>query len=594
MYPPIRYRIIPVRPAAHLFWVMVEVADPDPAGQVFSLPTWIPGSYMIREFARHIVTIRAECDGRPVLLEKIDKHRWRAEPVHPRVGLLVDYEVYAWDLSVRSAHLDQTHGFFNGSSVFLLPEGHERRTCLVYLEPPADEACRGWKVATTLPTARGLSGAARLHGFGLSRAADYDELIDHPVEMGHPTVARFEAGGVPHEVALTGRHDCDLPRLTADLARVCQWHIDLFGGPPPMERYLFLAMIVGEGYGGLEHRASTALLASRHDLPHAGMEGVPEAYRGFLGLCSHEYFHTWNVKRIKPAAFIPYDLSREAHTRLLWAFEGFTSYYDDLALVRSGVISAGDYLEALGKTIANVLKGAGRLKQSVADSSFDAWIKYYRQDENSPNAVVSYYAKGALVALALDLQLRLASGGGRSLDDLMRSLWQGHGLTGVGVAEDGLYRLTERLGGGKLARWLEQAVTGTADLPLAGWLKRMGVGYAAEAPTRGPWLGAKLAGGNGEARLAQVHDGGPALAAGLSAGDVLVAMDGLKVTAAGLEAQLARRRPGERVRIHAFRRDELMEFDLTLAAPPPTSIKLKLVERPTAAVAALRRGWIGS
>jgi predicted metalloprotease with PDZ domain len=594
MSPPIRYRIFPVAPAAHLFRVMVEVADPDPAGQVFSLPTWIPGSYMIREFARNIVTIRAECDGRPMVLEKLDKHRWRAAPVRPRVGLLVDYEVYAWDLSVRAAHLDQTHGFFNGSSVFLLPEGQEVRTCLVYLEPPADEACRDWKVATTLPTARGLSGAARLHGFGLYRAANYDELIDHPVEMGDHDVARFEAGGVPHEVVLTGRHHGDLPRLTADLAKVCQWHIDLFGGTPPMERYVFMAMIVGEGYGGLEHRASTALLASRNDLPHAGMEDMSEAYRGFLGLCSHEYFHTWNVKRIKPAAFVPYDLAREGYTRLLWAFEGFTSYYDDLALVRSGVIAAGDYLELLGKTISNVLKGAGRLKQSVAESSFDAWTKYYRQDENAPNAIVSYYAKGALVALALDLQLRLGSQGRTSLDDLMRALWQEHGLPGVGVEEDGLYRLTERIGGKKLARWLEQAVTGTDDLPLAGWLKRLGVNYTAEAEGQGSWLGAKVASGSGDVRLTQVFDCGPAQAAGLSAGDVLLAVDGLKVTGTNLEAQLGRRHAGETLRIHAFRRDELMEFELTLVEPPLTAIKLKLAERPAAAVRALRQGWLGN
>jgi predicted metalloprotease with PDZ domain len=594
MSPQIRYRIFPAQPAAHLFRVMVEVADPDPAGQVFSLPTWIPGSYMIREFARNIVTIRAECDGAPVALEKLDKHRWRAAPVRPRVGLLVDYEVYAWDLSVRAAHLDQTHGFFNGSSVFLLPEGQEDRTCLVYLEPPADEACHGWKVATTLPTAKGLSGAARLHSFGLYRAANYDELIDHPVEMGNHAVGHFEAGGVSHEVVLTGHHHCDLSRLSADLAKICQWHIDLFGGTPPMERYVFMAMIVGEGYGGLEHRASTALLASRNDLPHAGMEAMTEAYRGFLGLCSHEYFHTWNVKRIKPAAFVPYDLSREGYTRLLWAFEGFTSYYDDLALVRSGVIGPDDYLELLGKTVGNVLKGAGRLKQSVAESSFDAWTKYYRQDENAPNAIVSYYAKGALVALALDLQLRLASGGQTSLDDLMRALWQEHGLTGIGVAEDGLYRLTERLGGRKLARWLERAVTGTEDLPLAGWLKRVGVNYTAEAEGHGPWLGVKLAAGGGEARLAQVFDGGPAQAAGLSAGDVLVAVDGLKVTGANLEAQLGRYPMGKVLRIHAFRRDELMEFELNLADPPRTAIKLTLTQWPSAMAKELRRGWIGT
>ncbi len=592
MSAPVRYRIVPSNPAAHLFRVMVEVADPDPEGQVFTLPTWIPGSYMIREFARHIVSIRAECDGAPVALEKVDKCSWRAAPVSPRVGLLVDYEVYAWDLSVRAAHLDQSHGFFNGSSVFLSPQGREDRVCLVYLEPPVDERCQGWKVATTLPTARGLSGAARPRGFGLYRAANYDELIDHPVEMGHHQVGHFEVAGVPHEVVLTGRHDCDLPRLTADLTRICAWQVGSFGGVPPMERYLFLTMIVGDGYGGLEHRSSTALLASRGDLPYPGMKGVPEAYRGFLGLCSHEYFHTWNVKRIQPQAFQPYDLSQEAYTRQLWVFEGFTSYYDDLALVRSGVISTQDYLDLLAKTLGAVLKGSGRLKQSLADSSFDAWIKYYRQDENAPNAVVSYYTKGALVALALDLQLRLNSGGVTSLDSVMAALWQEYGKTGRGLPEGGIFALVERLGGPKLARWLERTVQGTEDFPLARWLARMGVTYAAEGEGSGPWLGAKVA-TQGEAKLAQVFDGGPAQAAGLSAGDVLVALDGLKVTGANLAASLERRRAGERVTIHAFRRDELMHFTLDLALPPATRITLGLAKRPSEEVRVLRQAWIG-
>ncbi|MBL8446860.1 MAG: M61 family metallopeptidase [Zoogloeaceae bacterium] len=592
MSAPVRYRILPSNPAAHLFRVMVEVADPDPEGQVFTLPTWIPGSYMIREFARNIVSIRAECDGEPVILEKVDKCSWRAAPVTPRVGLLIDYEVYAWDLSVRAAHLDQTHGFFNGSSVFVCPQGREDRVCLVYLEPPVDESCQGWKVATTLPTARGLSGAARLHGFGLYRAANYDELIDHPVEMGHHQVGHFEVAGVRHEVVLTGQHDCDLPRLTADLARICEWQIGFFGGTVPMERYLFLTLLVGDGYGGLEHRSSTALIASRNDLPFRGMKGVPEAYRGFLGLCSHEYFHTWNVKRIQPQAFQPYDLAREAYTRLLWVFEGFTSYYDDLALVRSGVIGVQDYLDLVAKNIGAVMKGSGRLKQSVAESSFDAWIKYYRQDENAPNAIVSYYTKGALIALALDLQLRLGSAGVVSLDDLMRLLWREFGETGRGVAEGEVFQLVERLGGAKIAHWLERAVSGTEDFPLGRWLSRIGVSYLAEPESVGPWLGAKVA-AQGDAKLIQVFDGGPAQEAGLSAGDVLVALDGLKVSGTSLAGSLERRRVGERVTIHAFRRDELMRFTVELAPAPSNRITLGLAKRPSEDVRALRQAWVG-
>ncbi|MDY0012597.1 MAG: PDZ domain-containing protein [Rhodocyclaceae bacterium] len=590
----IRYRIQPAKPEAHLFQVSCEVGAPDPAGQRFRLPAWIPGSYMIREFARHIVTIRAETNGRPVPLEKLDKHTWRAPALAGHQPLTVHYEVYAWDLSVRAAHLDTTHGFFNGPSVFLAVVGQESLPCLVDIQPPAGKAYRNWKVATALAEARGEAGAAKRHGFGLYQAGDYDELIDHPVEMGAFTLARFEAGGVPHEVVLTGRHDCDLTRLTTDLRKICQWQIDLFGGSPPMERYLFLVMVVGEGYGGLEHRASTALLANRNDLPHPAMEGLPEGYKSFLGLCSHEYFHTWNVKRIKPAAFVPYDLAQESYTRLLWAFEGFTSYYDDLTLVRSGVIAPADYLELLGKTLSNVERGSGRLKQSVAESSFDAWIKYYRQDENAPNAIVSYYAKGALVALALDLQLRLNSRGKTSLDDFMVQLWRRHGQTGQGVAEDGLFRLAEELGSRELGRWLRQTVTGTQDIPLERWFRQLGVTPSRDGEAKGPWLGIKLAPGNGEAKLAQVLDDGPAQAAGLAAGDTLVAMDGLRVTSANLDPRLARQKPGDTLTVHAFRRDELMEFRLALAPQPKTRVILKLAPKPSPVARKLRRAWLGA
>ncbi len=596
LLPPIRYTIAPIHPEAHLFGVSCTVADPDPGGQRFSLPAWIPGSYMIREFARNIVTLRAETGGRAVRVEKLDKHTWRAAPVAGGKALTLHYEVYAWDLSVRAAHLDQTHGFFNGSSVFLAAEGKTERTCLVNIECPQGAAYRAWKVATALPRAEGELGVAQAYGFGLYRAADYDELIDHPVEMGTFTLAFFEAGGVRHDVVLTGRHDCDTARLTADLADVCRWQIALFDSPPPMDRYVFLVTVVGDGYGGLEHRASTALLASRADLPWVGMEGVPDGYKAFLGLCSHEYFHTWNVKRIKPAAFAPYDLSCENYTRLLWAFEGFTSYYDDLALVRSGVLPAADYLGLLAKTMSGVLRGAGRFKQSVAESSFDAWIKYYRQDENAPNAIVSYYTKGALIALSLDLRLREGSGGRKSLDDVMRLLWQRHG-DGAGVPESGIYAIVADVGreqGERLARWLRKVVEGTDDLPFSPILNHFGVNCRLEPAGRAPVLGVKLAAGNGEAKIATVYDGSAAQAAGLSAGDVLIALGGLRVSAGNLDGLLARRAAGERIEVHAFRRDELMRFEVELAAAPVDTAHLSLAAKPIASARRLRKGWLGS
>lgn len=600
MTPQIRYTITPHHPEAHLFRVTCNVAQPDPAGQQFSLPAWIPGSYMIREFARNIVTLEAEADGKPVRLTKLDKHTWRAAKVPAGQTLNVTYDVYAWDLSVRAAHLDQTHAFFNGTSVFLSVAGQEDQPCLVDIRPPKGKAYGQWRVATALSTAKGEKGAAKEFGFGLYRAENYDELVDHPVEMGDFTHARFKAGGAKHDFVITGRHDCDLKRLTTDLEKICDWQINLFGKPAPVDRYVFLTMIVGDGYGGLEHRASTALLASRKDLPYPGMVGQSKDYRTFLGLCSHEYFHTWNIKRIKPAAFTPYDLTQENYTQLLWAFEGITSYYDDLAMVRSGVITPADYLELISATISRVLRGSGRLKQSVAESSFDAWTKFYRQDENAPNAVVSYYAKGSLIALALDLQLREASGGKTSLDDVMRLLWKNYGQTGVGVAEDGVFDAVAEVASAispeaakRITDNLKRSVNGTADLPLARLLKPFGVDYKATAASTTPTLGVRMGSGK-EAKISAVFDNGPAQMAGLSAGDVLVALDGLKVTGSDLEAMLSRRKAGDKVRIHAFRRDELMEFEVKLAEAPPDAVKLTLHGKPAATAPTLRLGWLGS
>ncbi|MCB1928885.1 MAG: M61 family metallopeptidase [Rhodocyclaceae bacterium] len=589
----LQYRVELADPSGHLLRVRLTIADPDPQGQRLSLPAWIPGSYMIRDFARNIVALEARSGGRRLAVVKLDKHSWRCAPGRPGAPLEIECEIYAWDLSVRAAHFDHSHAFFNGTSVFLRAHGHEQRICLVDLVAPSWRGAEDWRVATALAEAKGWPGAAKRHGFGCYLAADYDELIDHPVEIGTFSRASFKAGGVSHEVIVTGRHDADLKRLGADLARVCEWQITLFGKPAPMKRYLFLTMVVGDGYGGLEHQASTALLASRNDLPHAAMDKPTEGYRRFLGLCSHEYFHSWNVKRIRPAAFTPYDLSREVHTSLLWAFEGITSYYDDLALVRSGVLAPGDYLEQLGRTIAGVVRGPGRLRQSLADSSFDAWTKYYRQDENAPNAIVSYYTKGALVALATDLQLRTASDGASSLDDVMRLLWRRHGDGAAGVTEGGVFDVVAEIGGDGLARWLRKAVEGTGDLPLKRLFKPFGI-QLTEEPEELPSLGVRLAPGIADARLASVINGGAAHRAGLSAGDELVAIDGLRVGRETLDGHLRRRLPGDRLRVEAFRRDELRSFEVVLDPPALKTVRLKSRSGATGAQRRLQAGWLGS
>lgn len=595
----IHYHITPSSPEAHLFAITLTIQQPAADGQVLSLPAWIPGSYMIRDFARHIVWIEARCNGAAIALTKLDKQTWRCAPCAG--PLEIRYEVYAWDLSVRGAHLDTTHGYFNGSSVFLRVHGQDEQPCSVQIVRPAGSAYSDWRVATTLPPVD-----AEPWDFGGYQAADYDELIDHPVEMGRFEVIEFEACGVPHAVTLTGRQRADENRLARDLKTLCEYHIRLFGEPPPMQRYLFQVMVTGDGYGGLEHRSSTSLLCSRDDLPREGQDEMSEGYRRFLGLCSHEYFHTWNVKRIKPAVFQPYDLSREVHTPLLWFFEGVTSYYDDLALVRSGLISRDSYLELLGQTITRVLRGNGRLKQSLADSSFDAWTKFYKQDENAPNAVVSYYTKGSLVALALDLTLRNIGDGRISLDDVMRTLWQRH--ASEGVTEEGLERLIGEVAGSDLSDFLQHALRGTDDLPLAELLATCGIelhlrpaegsgdkggkpGSRNTAPRS--VLGVRSGDDALGAKLLNVFDGGAAQRAGLAAGDIIIAVDGLRVSNDRLDQVIATYASGECVPVHAFRRDELMQFMVTLQPAPADTCYLLDMAAPDPAQQRRRDAWLG-
>jgi predicted metalloprotease with PDZ domain len=541
---------------------------------------------MIRDFARNIVTLKAMSNGVDIFTEKLDKQTWKCEPCE--ASLVVTYDVYAWDLSVRSAHLDTTHGYFNGTSVFLMVHGKEWDASSVEILAPKGEKYKDWRVSTAM-----ARNGAKLYGFGKYCAKNYDELVDHPVELGNFSLATFEVAGVPHDIVLTGKHDADLDRVCQDVKTLCEHHVELFGELPEMERYVFQVMVVGEGYGGLEHRASTSLLCSRYDLPCKGEAKVNERYRNFLGLCSHEYFHTWNVKRIKPAVFLPYELNDETYTRLLWVFEGFTSYYDDLSLVRTGLVEPEEYLDVLAQTITRVLRGSGRLKQSVSDSSFDAWSKFYKQDENAPNAIVSYYAKGSMIALALDLHIRQETNLKFTLDDVMRKLWVEFGKVSIGVDEKDIECLIEEWVGLDLGKFFELYLYGTRDIPLDKYFSEIGLKYILR-PTRSlSDKGGRLANNNANqaervdlgvriapdpvgVKVTHVFDDGAAQKAGVAANDTLIALDGIQVNNGVLEERLARYNAGDYVAIHLFRRDELMELNVCLQAAPLDTCEIHL------------------
>jgi predicted metalloprotease with PDZ domain len=599
----IEYHVSPFHPAAHLFRVTLIVPTPDPRGQKLVLPAWIPGSYMIRDFSRNLVSVTASCDGEPVDLVKLDKHSWQAAPVEGK--LQVECEVYAWDLSVRGAYLDTLHGFFNGTSLFLRVVGQESSPINVVLNPPSTEWIQGWRLATSMPP-----GNVDEDGFGVYEIDNYEQLLDYPVEMGNITELAFEAAAVPHRMVFTGHvMGLDTERLCRDMRAICACHADLFG-ELPVKQYLFMTMVTGDGYGGLEHRDSTALMCKRDDLPFSAMGKMTKGYRNYLGLCSHEYFHLWNVKRIRPKVLQEADLSEEVHTELLWAFEGITSYYDDLALVRSGCIEADSYLELLATTVTRVMRGRGRLRQSVAESSFDTWTRFYKQDENAPNAIVSYYSKGALAALGLDIALRDATDDSSSLDDFMRALWREFGMTDKGVDEGDLEKLAARIAGRDLDVFFQRVVQGREELPLEEWFRFFGIGYRLRA-ARGPedWgssgrsdddenprhsLGARYRQKGEFVELLQVYDEGPAQQCGLSAGDRLVAIDGIQVTTDNLLSILNRLESGTQVEVHAFRRDELLSFQLSLRPPAADTCELWLLadKECTALQLQRRRQWL--
>jgi predicted metalloprotease with PDZ domain len=576
--PAIRYRIDLLDPAAHRYRVTLTV--PAPAReQVLSLPVWIPGSYMVREFGRHLSGFRARQGRRELPLTQLDKTSWRVEPAG-RGALTVVYEAYAFDTSVRTAFLDDSRGFFNATSLCLRVHGQESLPHEVRL----DSLPAGWEVATAMPPVAG-----ERHAYV---SADYDELVDHPFELGRFWRGRFEAGGVPHEFVVAGAWPgFDGERLLADAKRICSAQIAFWHGrgKPPFSRYVFLLNTVEEGYGGLEHRASTALLANRRDLPRQGQAAMSDGYQTLLGLISHEYFHTWNVKRLKPAEFLRFDYTRENYTRLLWFFEGFTSYYDDLMLRRAGLIDSARYLKLISRTLSGVRATPGQQVQSVAESSFDAWVKYYRSDENTPNATISYYTKGALVGLLLDLHLRRA---GESLDALMRRLWKA--APGGAVTEQLVLAEVAALGGEPLAGLLAAWVHGRQELPLAEALSAAGIQLGEEKAGWAAALGLKLS----ESPLTGVQvksvlAGGAAAQAGVSAGDELLAVDGWRIRRLDDAQQwVASDAPFELLLV---RQQRVRRLTVKPRAVPAFERNVTLAPDPQAgpAALALRRAWLG-
>lgn len=554
------------------------------------MPVWTPGSYLVREHQRHVDGLRALDGDRELPVTKVDKQTWRVD-CSGASRVRVAYRLHCFELTVRTNHVDPTHAFINPGAAALFAVGREAEPCSVRLSLPP-----GWRAWVALPLREGAY-----------QAEDFDELVDSPFEMGpeasHQSHA-FTAQGVPHELVVWGKGDFDGRKVLPDIVKIVDAQAALFGGLPYDDRYLFIVHLNDKGRGGLEHRRSCALIVPRFSFVQRS------AYEDFLLLVAHEFFHLWNVKRLRPAAFTPYDWTRENHTRLLWAMEGLTSTYEVLTLRRAGLITPQRFLEIWAERITQLLRTPGRLRTSLAQASFDAWIKHYRPDESTPNTTVSYYLKGSIVGFLLDLELRRRTGGSRSLDDLMRALFQRHGRA-PGLPEEGVEQAALELSReGSLQGWFDRALRSTQELPLDEALRGVGIkavlhaasgaddkggaeGDPADAPDAEAqaraWFGATLREKSGTWEVASVAEGSPAQRAGIGAGDEIVALDGFR---GDLKARLGRAQPGQTVRLSLFRMEELIEAAVQLAPAPRDTVTFVPDPAAPAEALAARDQWL--
>ncbi|WP_414827533.1 M61 family metallopeptidase [Alteromonas sp. H39] len=522
----------------HLFRVTLDLPTHDTDFLELTLPAWIPGSYMIRDFARNIVRLRAEDnEGKLVDVAKTDKQTWLVQTNGTAITLT--YDIYAFDLSVRSAFINDEYAFCNGTSVFLQVKGAESLPCSLQINTVSDKP--DWLIETSMPSRQENAASMRFY------CENYEELIDHPVFIGSCQLKSFDVNGVEFVLLFSGKAPIDTDRIARDLVPVCKHHMQLFGEPQPISRYVFMTLLSDSGFGGLEHRSSTALLYPRFDLPLVNEpEDKTDGYITFLSLCSHELFHTWHVKRIKPEVMVKPDLQAETYTEQLWIYEGFTSFYDDLTLVRAGLIEPEKYLDIVAQNLSRLQVNAGRFKQSAAESSFDAWTRFYKQDASATNHIVSYYTKGGIIAMGLDLLLRTESQGKYNLDNLMKVLWDTYGRDEKGTPNDVIASLCQQHFGIDVNPYLKNTVFGVEDVPLPKWLDSIGValklraksapddkgGVARSAKRVGRAFGAVTKTLETGMMIQVVRQNTPASRAGLQVNDKLIAMNGYVVNPA--------------------------------------------------------------
>ncbi|MDX2212214.1 MAG: M61 family metallopeptidase [Oculatellaceae cyanobacterium bins.114] len=569
----LHYHVSMPQPESHLFEVTLQVKGWAAAVLNLKMPVWTPGSYLVREYARHLQDFQAQ-GAQPLTWQKVSKNHWRVET--PGVAdITVRYRLFANELTVRTNHLDSTHGYFNPAALCFYVPGFEQNPIRLTVVPPQAD----WRVTTPLEAIAGQPNTFE--------APDFDTLVDSPFEIGHHQLYEFEAFQKPHTLAVWGQGNLEPDRVIADTRKIIEVEAELFGGLP-YDRYLFLLHLSSQGFGGLEHKTSCTLNYSRFGFRSQ------DKYNRFMQLVAHEFFHLWNVKRIRPKALEVFDYDGENYTPSLWFSEGTTSYYDLTIPFRAGIYNAQAFLRALSKEITRFLTTPGRLVQPLSESSFDAWIKLYRRDAYSDNSQMSYYLKGEMVSLLLDLLIRERHGNERSLDDVMRRMWHQFGQVEIGFTVEDLQSVIESVSDMSLSHFFHRYLNTTEEIPFNKYLEPFGLQLTGDnADDYPPFVGMVVKTENGRESIKFVEVGSPAHQAGIDIGDELLALDGVRVSADQWSDRLCDYNPGDTIQLTIFHQDELKTYSVTLAEPRSTNYQIVPVDRPSATQDQNFAGWLG-
>ncbi len=595
----IQHRVAVADPRAHLVAVETTVRSDMPVAEplVLFMPVWTPGSYLVREYARHVENLTARVDGVPCPALKIRKNAWRVGRAGAR-EISVSYHVYCNELTVRTNHVDESHAFLNGAALFLAVDGHEEAAATVDISIP-----RGWQLATALEVAvhepPAPAAPVTQEGSRTVRlvAPDLDALVDAPIELGELRRERVHVRDVPHDMVLWPRDragDPQVASLLRDFATLVEAESAWFDGALPYDRYTLLLHFSPRGRGGLEHSSGASLIAN----PNAF--ATRDGYLDLLSLVAHELFHAWNVKRIRPSGLSPYRYQEENYTRLLWWFEGATSYYDWRALRVSKLCTVEEYLDHFASEIHAVDRVHGRLLQSLEAASFDAWIKLYRPDENTENSSVSYYGKGEVVCALLDIEIRARSSDRASLDDVLGRLWEDYGKQGRPVPEDGIQTIFEEAAGVSLGDLFDEWIRSPGEIDYDKTLARVGLrvdrelrdGKDTEKRPRAA-LGLRVRADGGKAIVAAVARGRAAQVAGIEPGDEVIAVGGRRVEAGSLEAALGSRAPLEEVDVTVGRDGNTLDLRARLDAARPEKIHIGIRDDASHVERTRASAWLG-